>query len=689
MELATSQEYANFRAWVPRNMLTIGLQHPQQWLYYDWGPRSYPEPIVCIHSLVGSPESFFQQLIHIAPRGYRILSLQIPVYWTVAEFCDALHVFFDTLQLKRIHLIAAGLGGFLALHYAVRRPDRVTSLLLIHSFLSTEGLNNHLPYTPPVLRWLPDFLVRSTMRTLLPAGRTSTEQAAAAHFAITHTMSGSRDLVAARLALFATTSSAASRLHIPEHRVTLLDTLDRPQTALEISERTAQLLPAARRALLKNGGDFPYLSVPEDVNVHLIVHLRRNAAPPDAPLPLPPPARRRRQTSTLTHLPDPSSQAPPPPIDDPDKPAEDVPADVLPDPSEEPSVLESNNSPPAYSDDALRKEAIAIVVASERARIERLTFEIARLRDNLPHRDDQFLAAALHAVRDDLPTAVAEAELLDEDDSLHTKYFEGEVQHVMSELLATRDSDAIPLSPSPSATPRRARRPSEDGDVAYTPRQRLGLRQPSLLVGRGPEPFGGRAAADASAWTTARDSLRGSSDNDQARETDGELDGELDVEPDDGVHSGEKLLGESVPPSPPPPEPLPQRVEPSSPPTETLPAVPSESPPAASPPPTNLTPLRSPPVVEIVASPSATTQPTMELEEMTEVPLHTDNPSTKGSPVSKPTEEMATVPPIREPLGVGDDVSGKGEESPQDDMEKERLRAWSMSAHTASRSVTR
>lgn len=34
------------------------------------------------------------------------------------------------------------------------------------------------------------------------------------------------------------------------------------------------IFPNSRFALLKYGGDWPYLSVPEEVNLHLIVHLR-------------------------------------------------------------------------------------------------------------------------------------------------------------------------------------------------------------------------------------------------------------------------------------------------------------------------------------------------------------------------------------------------------------------------------
>lgn len=294
MELVASQSYANFRAWVPRNVFPIGVQHPRPWQYYDWGPRSYPEPILCLHSLIGSAESFFHQVISIAPRGYRILTVQIPVYWTVPEFCDAFHSFLEILNLRRIHIYGAGLGGFLALQYTTRKPEHIASIILTHSFLSTEHLNLDIPYSASVLRWLPEFLIRSTMRAILPKGRASLEMVNAAEFAIGHTMCCSRDVLASRMALSVASSSVISRVPIPQSHITLIDTLDRPSTqAIELSERTAEQLPNARRALLKSGADFPYLSVAEDINVHLVVHLRRHAPAPTAPMSIPPPARPR------------------------------------------------------------------------------------------------------------------------------------------------------------------------------------------------------------------------------------------------------------------------------------------------------------------------------------------------------------------------------------------------------------
>ncbi|CDF36879.1 unnamed protein product [Chondrus crispus] len=395
MELESSQSYANFRAWCPRKQVSIGVNHPVDWSYYDWGPRSYPEPIVCLHSVLGSAECFFQQIISIAPRGYRVISVQIPAYWTVSEFCDAFHNFVDTIPHRRLHFYGAGLGGFLAMHYTVRKPERVASLMLTHSFLDTEALKFGLPYSAAMLRWLPDFLVRSSYRTIMPKGRVSIELANAAELAIGHTMKRSRDELASRLALAMAHSSVVSRLHIPQTAITIIDTLDRSAPAVELTQQTTGYLPDARRAFLKSGGEFPYIAVPDEVNVHLVVHLRRHAKSPVVDLPVPVPAkpkelplstRRRREMEEAQRR------------------ARDAQAKEE-NAKKAPPVAKR----PRKTKEELLEEANAIVDAEEEQDIDKFSEEIGRLREFLPERGEAYLAAVLNECEGSLDVAISKA----------------------------------------------------------------------------------------------------------------------------------------------------------------------------------------------------------------------------------------------------------------------------------------
>lgn len=288
MDVSSSQAYANFRAWVPRNVLPVGALHPLEWVYYDWGPRAYPEPLILLHGLIGSGESFFPQVTTLAPLGYRLISVQLTEYWTVAAFCDALHAFLDALSLARVHLYGVGVGGFLAMSYLARRPERVASVALTHSYLATGGGGR---YSPAVLRWLPDFLVRRGVRDALARARVERRQAAAAEFEMRGAMRARRGELAARMALRGAGGSVVGRHRLAEERITLIDSTERAsERDVEVAFETARFLPGAKRALLKGGGDFPYISAAEEVNMHLIVHMRRNAPLPKEGMPVPPPA---------------------------------------------------------------------------------------------------------------------------------------------------------------------------------------------------------------------------------------------------------------------------------------------------------------------------------------------------------------------------------------------------------------
>lgn len=291
-EMEGTLDYANFRAWVPRNVLTVGAMHPQEWTFYDWGPRAFSEPLVCLHPVVGSAEVFHRQVLGLAERGYRVVATQLPVYWTVSDFCDGFHTFLDMLKLRRIHIYGAGLGGYLALQYASKRPERVASMVLTHTFLSTESVSHKIIYSPGMLQWLPDILVRNAVQAMFPKGRASLHVAEAAEFAIHQTMALSREQLASRLSLLVAKSSVLGRIRVGQERITFIDVvgITNPSSSAR-AEEMYQALPNARRALLKDGGHFPYLGSPDDVTMHLVVHMRRLAKPPAEAGPLPPPAR--------------------------------------------------------------------------------------------------------------------------------------------------------------------------------------------------------------------------------------------------------------------------------------------------------------------------------------------------------------------------------------------------------------
>eukprot|EP00186_Timspurckia_oligopyrenoides_P000206 CAMPEP_0182447026 /NCGR_PEP_ID=MMETSP1172-20130603/10410_1 /TAXON_ID=708627 /ORGANISM="Timspurckia oligopyrenoides, Strain CCMP3278" /LENGTH=661 /DNA_ID=CAMNT_0024643277 /DNA_START=18 /DNA_END=2000 /DNA_ORIENTATION=- len=297
-DLALGEEYANFRAWVPKNILPVGGASVKNWLFYDWGPRDYPQPLICIHGVPGGADIFFHQMIQLAPRGYRLLLIQIPAYSSVAEFCDALQLFLDMLLIHKVHFYGVGLGGFLALNFASRNPDRVVSIALTHSFCSTLKVIDSLRIPPPALWWFPTFVLHKIILGMLPRGQVELHLAMAVEFLIARTLETDRDSLISRLTMALTPSTVSSgRLRMKSDSITLIDSVHSLENKNSLSAQlSAQLLdqfPLAKHALMKEGGDFPYLTNPDEVSMHLVVHLRRVAPDPTKTLSLPPPARAR------------------------------------------------------------------------------------------------------------------------------------------------------------------------------------------------------------------------------------------------------------------------------------------------------------------------------------------------------------------------------------------------------------
>ncbi|ERE75720.1 methionyl-tRNA formyltransferase [Cricetulus griseus] len=113
------------------------------WSLYDAGPRSIRCPLIFLPPVSGTADVFFQQILALTGWGYRVIALQYPVYWDHLEFCDGFRKLLDHLQLDKVHLFGASLGGFLAQKFAeyTHKSPRVHSLILCNAFSDTSIFN--------------------------------------------------------------------------------------------------------------------------------------------------------------------------------------------------------------------------------------------------------------------------------------------------------------------------------------------------------------------------------------------------------------------------------------------------------------------------------------------------------------------------------------------------------------------
>ncbi|KAH9777450.1 Maspardin [Citrus sinensis] len=201
-----------------------------------------------------------------------------------------------------IHLYGTSLGGFLAQLFAQHRPRRVRSLVLSNTFLDTHSFAAAMPWAPMYVviflhidwgilfpdmpnlpnggiascsvSWTPSFLLKRYVLTGIHDGPHEPFIADSVDFVVCQVETLSREDLASRLTLTADSASVGNLLLSDSH-ITIMDTNDYCATPQQLKDQLSERYSGARQAYMKTGGDFPFLSRPDEVNLHLQLHLRR------------------------------------------------------------------------------------------------------------------------------------------------------------------------------------------------------------------------------------------------------------------------------------------------------------------------------------------------------------------------------------------------------------------------------
>ncbi|XP_047327535.1 maspardin-like [Impatiens glandulifera] len=262
-------DYIYFKSQVPLHKIPIGSK---QWRYYDFGPKSVP-PLICLPGIAGTADVFYKQIMSLSMKGYRVISVDIPRVWNHKEWMQAFEKFLDTIDVHHVHLYGTSLGGFLAQLFAQYRPRRVKSLILSNSFLETHKFSAAMPWAP-IVGWTPSFLLKRYVLMGISSGPSEPFIADSVDFVVAQIESLHKDDLASRLHLAADTATVGS-LSLSDSFITIMDTNDHCATPQQLKDAMIEQYPEARKAYLKTGGDFPFLSRPDEVNLHLQLHLRR------------------------------------------------------------------------------------------------------------------------------------------------------------------------------------------------------------------------------------------------------------------------------------------------------------------------------------------------------------------------------------------------------------------------------
>jgi len=271
-----TEPYKRFRSWVALQRISFDYSDEKVWKFYDYGPKDVI-PLVLLPGVSGTAEIYFKQFLSLCPKGYRLISVQFPAFASHDDWCKGFERFLDKQNLKKIHLFGTSIGGYLAQCFIQQRPQRVQSLILCNSFSDTSYYKENAPCAAG-FPFMPEFLLKRMILSNFPTKIMEEEIAASVDFMVTQLETIPQKELAYRLVLNCTVTN----LRPPEwtfdrSKVTILDCVDEVSVPEKLREEVYKYFPEAKIAELKTGGNFPYLSRPYEVNMHIQVHLRKYA----------------------------------------------------------------------------------------------------------------------------------------------------------------------------------------------------------------------------------------------------------------------------------------------------------------------------------------------------------------------------------------------------------------------------
>jgi len=123
------------------------------------------EPVVLLHAITGTSESWTPQIGTLAKAGYRVIAFDRRGWGrSIANpssgpqpghASEDLHALADYLSLGRFHLVGVAGGGFVALDYAAWHGDRLRSLVVGASTAGSRFMNGPVSRTRPRSRFGP------------------------------------------------------------------------------------------------------------------------------------------------------------------------------------------------------------------------------------------------------------------------------------------------------------------------------------------------------------------------------------------------------------------------------------------------------------------------------------------------------------------------------------------------------
>lgn len=269
--ITSSEDYKRFRSSIPQRKIIVD-KSDQTWVVYDAGPRQVRSPIVCLPPVCGTADVFFRQLLDLSAVGYRIISVEYPVFWSADEFCESFLKLINHLELDRVHIFGASLGAFLGQKIAEKtyKSPRVHSIFLCNGFIDTTAFKQ--TKSSKAFWAMPAFWLKRQILMNLPSENLEAEVANSIDFMVERLDTLERAQLASRLTMNCVDNYVEPQ-KLKDVYVTIMDVFDESALSQRCKEEMYKCYPDAKRAHLKSGGNFPYLSRSSEVNLMLQIHL--------------------------------------------------------------------------------------------------------------------------------------------------------------------------------------------------------------------------------------------------------------------------------------------------------------------------------------------------------------------------------------------------------------------------------
>lgn len=271
-----SPEYRSFLSSVPKKKVIVDSSGNKEWTIYDAGPKTIKSPLIFLPPVSGTADVFFKQILTLSSLGFRVISVDSPAFWSVRDWCIGFRRLLDHLQLDLVHIFGSSLGGFLAQKFAemTNKNPRVKSLLLCNTFNDTSifGYTN----TAATFWMMPSVVLKKMVISGFDKRAVDSDIADAIDFMVDKLETLSQEVLASRLTLNCVNNYVEpQRIHNQNIPVTIVDVFDEAALSTTVAEEMEKCFPEARYAHLKSGGNFPFLSRADEVNVLIRIHLQQ------------------------------------------------------------------------------------------------------------------------------------------------------------------------------------------------------------------------------------------------------------------------------------------------------------------------------------------------------------------------------------------------------------------------------